>query len=186
MTKAASEAEEEATVLSRPRTDGGRSVGVWAGVWENPLCREDTGTLSVSWDKRVQKKGASQWMVLKMGLKTGETGPLNEKPKKCLFCWFPHCEALLFPHHPPWPLPQLISLGPEKRPLVVTPSACHSSTFFYLCPGPGSWAEVSAARNFGFHIEYSQDGHLRNVSLHQNCLLQRIARKLSFPSKVEK
>lgn len=30
-----------------------------SGVWENPLWKKDMGMLSASWDKRLEKKGAS-------------------------------------------------------------------------------------------------------------------------------
>lgn len=63
---------------------------------------------------------------------------------------------------PPPPSP-LISRAGEKAP-CCNPSARCASFLFYLCPGPGSRTGVSAARNFGFHITYSQDGHPRNVS----------------------
>lgn len=134
------------------------AAGGCAGVWENPVWEKDTGNLSASRDKRLEKKGASQWMVLKMGWKTGETGPLNEKPRKCLFCWFSHCKVLLPPTPPPWPLPQLISLGSEKRLLVVIPSACCSSTFFYLCPGLAVGKRFQMPEIWGFTLNLSKMG----------------------------
>lgn len=121
----------------------GQAEGGWAGVWENPLWKKDTGMLSASWDKRLEKKGASQWMVLKMGWKTGETGPCNEKQRKCLFCCFPHHEVRLPPptNFLPDPFPSP-SHGAQKKGFLLCSHlpAAHPHSFISaqgLAVGPG-------------------------------------------------
>lgn len=104
-------------------------------------------------------------MVCKMGWKTGETGPLLEKLRKCLLLILSLSPRLLC--HPLGPSRAHLPGLREKAP--CNPIYGCSSTLFYL-PRAGSWAWVQLPEFWVSHRS-SQDGHLRNVSLHQNCLL---------------
>ena len=164
----------------------GQPAGGCAGVWEKPSCDKDMGTCSASRDKRLEKKDASQWMVCKMGWKTGETGPLYEKLRKCLFCWFSHCKVLPSPSSVTHSTPSQTHLPGLREKAPCNPICWLLIHTLLSLHRAGSWAWVSAARNFGFHIKSSQDGHLRNVSLHQNCLPRKEPESLLFPGKVGK
>lgn len=109
-----------------------------------------------------------------------ETDPPHGKLKRRLFC-----------EPPPSGPPSSLTLAPspahlpglgEKAP-CCNPSACCASFLFYLCPGPGSGTGVSPARNVGFHIKYSQDGHPRNVTYIKTAFSSNGGRSFLFLSK---
>lgn len=138
------------------REGGGRKP---AGLGPRLCCAAAATTRTLSgpgtWRAQCQQPGERlEDRAPHAGWETGKE-PAKESWKSA-FLLIPHCEVLC--PLPRRPLARRISLGSEKGLLVVTPSACCSATFFYLCPGPGSWAGVSAARNLGFQLNIPKKG----------------------------
>ena len=148
----------------------GQPAGGCAGVWEN-LCEKDMGTCSASQDKRLVRRKAplNEWCAKWAG-KQGERA-LSMKSWESVF----FVDSLTAKCCPPPPLSTHSTPSRAHLPALREKAPCNPICWLLIhtllsLPRAGSWAWVSTARNFGFHIESSQDGHLRNVSLHQNCL----------------
>lgn len=117
-------------------------------------------------DERLEKKGPPG-MVLPVGRSTGE-GALSEKLEKGLFVG-PLAVKCCAPSSPA-PSPARLA-GRREKPSCCDPICLLLIHILLSVPRAWQWGQGFSCQKLWVSIEYSQEGRLRNVSLHQNCLL---------------